>query len=113
MNDSDLIASVDNNNTNISMASWLMLLGGGTGATIGGTGILELDQDLVRRMRYQDKAVMLLLLFMYFVTLGFSASFAYRQALNNSPVTFYADPRFHDMVMEGRGLDTFLENFGG
>lgn len=89
----------------------LMALVGGTGATIGGTGNLELDQDLVRRMRYQDKAVMLLLLVMYFVTLGFSASFAYRQALNDSPVTFYADPRYHDIVSEGYDMDTFLEAF--
>jgi hypothetical protein len=101
------------NRTNVSMKEELFAIGGGTGATIGGTGILELDLDLVRRMRYQDKAVMILLLVMYFVTLGFSASFAYRQSLNNSPVTFYADPRFHDMVMEGRDRDTFLENFSG
>lgn len=110
MNDSQLVASVDNA-SDVSNKDVLMALGGGTGATIGGTGILELDQDLVRRMRYQDKAVMLLLLVMYFVTLGFSASFAYRQALNNSPVTFYADPRFHDMVAEGRDPDVFVENF--
>lgn len=112
MNDSQLIASV-NASEDVSTKAWLMALGGGTGATIGGTGVLELDQDLVRRMRYQDKAVMLLLLVMYFVTLGFSASFAYRQALNNSPVTFYADPRFHDMVAEGRDPDVFVESFSG
>merc|ERR1719424_2090623 len=113
MDDDELVASVEDNNTNVSDRDMLMDLGGGTGATIGGTGILELDQDLVRRMRYQDKAVMLLLLVMYFVTLGFSASFAYRQALNNSPVTFYSDPRYHDFVAEGRDQDTFLESFTG
>jgi len=110
-NDSQLIASVDNKN--VSNKEVLMALGGGTGASIGGTGVLEMDQDLVRRMRYQDKAVMLLLLFMYFVTLGFSASFSYKQALNNSPVTFYADPRYHDMVTEGHDQDVFLQNFTG
>merc|ERR1719424_1544055 len=113
MDDDELVASVEDNNTNVSDRDMLMDLGGGTGATIGGTGILELDQDLVRRMRYQDKAVMLLLLVMYFVTLSFSASFAYRQALNNSPVTFYSDPRYHDFVAEGRDQDTFLESFTG
>lgn len=106
----DLIASV-NNSQGVSFFEFLTALVGGTGATIGGTGDLQLDQDLVRRMRYQDKAVMLLLLVMYFVTLGFSASFAYRQALNDSPVTFYADPRYHDMVSEGHDVDTFLEAF--
>lgn len=89
----------------------LMALGGGMGANIGATGNLELDIDLIRRMRYQDKAVMLLLLFMYFVTLGCSTSFAYRQALNDSPVTFYADPRYHDMVAEGQDTDGFLDAF--
>jgi len=86
-------------------------LGGGTGATIGGTGSADLDRDLLRRMRYQDKAVMMLLLFMYFITLVFSANFAYRQALNDSPVRYYADPRFHDMVLEGNDVDRFLDTF--
>jgi len=108
--DGDLVANVDNEK-DVGIVGTLMALVGGTGATIGGTGNLELDQDLVRRMRYQDKAVMLLLLVMYFVTLGFSASFAYRQALNDSPVTFYADPRYHDMVSEGHDVDAFLEAF--
>lgn len=98
---------------NVTTFKWLVALAGGTGATIGATGILALDEDLVRRMRYQDKAVMFLLMVMYFLTLAFSASFAYRQALNDSPVTFYADPRYHDMVAEGRERSHFLDSFGG
>lgn len=111
MDDDELVASVEDNQTNVSEKDMLLDLGGGTGATIGGTGNLELDQDLVRRMRYQDKAVMILLLVMYFLVLAFSASFSYRQALNDSPVTFYADPRYHDMVAEGHDTETFLEAF--
>jgi len=108
--ESEFVAKVDNS-SGMTNKDVLLALGGGTGATIGGTGILDLDIDLVRRMRYQDKAVMVLLLVMYFITLCFSASFAYKTAINNSPVTFYADPRFHDMVVEGREQDAFLEVF--
>jgi hypothetical protein len=89
----------------------LMALGGGTGASIGGTGRSAVDRDLLRRMHYQDKAVMFLVLVVYLVALAFSANLTYRQATNNSPVTYYADPRFHNYVMEGHELDVFLEAF--
>jgi hypothetical protein len=62
-------------------------------------------------MHYQDKAVMFLVLIVYLVALAFSANLTYRQATNNSPVTYYADPRFHNYVMEGNELDVFLEAF--
>lgn len=86
-------------------------VGGGTGATIGGTGDPALDQDMIRRMRYQDKAVMMFLLAAYMGSLLFSATLAYRQATNNSPVTFYADPRYHSMVIDGSEADVFLDTF--
>jgi len=105
----DLVSADDK--SNVTKKDMLIDLVGGTGATIGGTGNLEIDRDLVRRMRYQDKAVMLLLLLMYFLVLGFSASFAYRQALNDSPISFYADPRFHDMAAEGSDQQLFLDAF--
>lgn len=89
----------------------LMALGGGTGASVGGTGNHMVDRDLLQRMHYQDKAVMLLVLAIYLVALWLSATLTYRQASNNSPVTYYADPRFHSVVMEGHDLDTFLETF--
>merc|ERR1740138_1077174 len=76
----------------------LMAIGGGTGATIGGTGSLHIDRDLLRRMHYQDKAVMLLVLAGYIVALAFSVSLTYRQASNHSPVTYYADPRYHILL---------------
>lgn len=112
-NNSERVIESADLDKNVTTRKWLMDLAGGTGATIGATGILDLDEDLVRRMRYQDKAVMCLLLVMYFLTLAFSASFAYRQALNDSPVTFYADPRYHDMMAEGREQNHFLESFAG
>lgn len=99
----------------MSWSEWivevLFAIGGGTGATIGGTGNPELDQDMVRRMRYQDKAVMLVLLVAYTGSLIFSASLAYRQASNNSPVTYYADPRQHNMVVDSPHLEHFLDTF--
>lgn len=89
----------------------LMALGGGTGASIGVSGSSSVDRDLLRRMHYQDKAVMILVLLVYMVALGFSANLTYRQASNNSPVTYYADPRFHNLVMEGEELEVFLDTF--
>lgn len=89
----------------------LMALGGGTGASIGGTSSAMVNRDLLRRMHYQDKAVMLLVVMVYFVALWFSATLTFRQACNNSPVTYYADPRFHNLVMEGNDLDVFLDAF--
>jgi len=71
-----------------------------------------MDQDLLRRLRYQDEATMVLLLLAYLVALAFSASIAYRQASNESPVTYYADPRSHQIVAEGHELPDFLEAFG-
>lgn len=89
----------------------LMDIGGGTGASVSGTGDTGMDQALLRRMRYQDKAVMLLLLMAYAGSLLFSASIAYRQAINDSPVTFYADPRFHNLTTDAEDVDSFLEIF--
>ncbi|CAK0809919.1 unnamed protein product [Prorocentrum cordatum] len=73
---------------------------------------VQLAQDLLRRLRYQDEATMVLLLLAYLVALAFSASIAYRQASNESPVTYYADPRSHQIVAEGHELPDFLEAFG-
>jgi hypothetical protein len=88
----------------------LMAIGGGTGASLG-TGTKMGDRDLMWRMHYQDKAVMLLVLVVYLVALVFSASVTYRQACNNIPVTYYADPRYHSLVAEGHDIDAFLDCF--
>jgi len=97
---------------NTSNATPLILaLAGGTGASIGGTGSAKVDRDLLRRMHYQDKAVMLLVLVVYMIALGFSMNLTYRQACNRSPVTYYADPRFHNLGMEGNDIDVFLSTF--
>jgi len=69
------------------------------------------DRDLLRRMHYQDKAVMCLVLVVYFVALAFSVSLTYRQACNSSPVTYYADPRYQNLAMQGHDLDMFLDTF--
>lgn len=94
-----------------NMKEVLYALGGGTGANIGGTGNVTVDMDLVRRMRYQDEAVMLVLLAAYFLTLFLSAVFAYREVLNNSRITYYADPRFFTCAVESASVDDFLMEF--
>jgi len=89
----------------------LVALGGGTGASIGGTGNRALDKDMATRMRCQDSAVMLLMVIVYMVTLFLLASLTYRRSHNNSQVTYYADPRFYQMVMEGHESPAFLDAF--
>jgi len=93
--------------------TWNLLLniGSGTGAAPGGTGDLVLDQELMRRMRLQDKVVMMLLLVAYLGCLAFSANLAYRQSLNNSPVTYYGDPRYYTQTIDTHDLEDFLEAF--
>mmetsp|Transcript_5582 Transcript_5582/g.13105 ORF Transcript_5582/g.13105 Transcript_5582/m.13105 type:complete len:585 (-) Transcript_5582:37-1791(-) len=91
--------------------SFFCALGGGTGATVGGTGLWFLDKDLANRMQVQDEAVLFLLLLIYFLTLIFSGAVAYRQAKNRSPVHFYADPRYDSAASEDKDPESFLEAF--
>jgi len=102
-------AAADDNPRNATPI--ILALAGGTGASISGAGTAKVDRDLLRRMHYQDKAVMCLVLVVYMVALAFSVSLTYRQATNNSPVTYYADPRYNSLVMEGNDLDAFLNAF--
>jgi hypothetical protein len=87
---------------------WLFALGGGTGASIGIPGSI-VHQSLLQRMQYQDKAVIFLVLMAYMVALCFSASLTYRDASNDSPVTYYS--RDHDNVIHGHDLDVCLDAF--
>jgi len=89
----------------------LVALGGGMGTAIGGTHSKGLSRDLERRMRYQDNAVIILLLVVYLATISLGLSFAFWQASNRSLVTYYADPRFYNAVTEGHDLDNFLDAF--
>lgn len=86
-------------------------IGGGTGATVGNTGSSVIDRDLVRRMHNQDTVVMVLLLTVYVCALVFCAAMEYCQSFNNSPITFYADPRFHIATASSHDLDEFLTAF--
>lgn len=94
-----------------STAKFFMALGGGTGASLSGVASKLFGEDLIQRMRLQDTAVILLMTAVYFAALLVTASVAYRQAHNNSSVTFYSDPRYHSMFAEGYELETFLDAF--
>lgn len=59
----------------------------------------------------EDKAVMVVLLSVYAGALAFSASLAYRHAGNSSPVTYYSDPRYHNLTFEAHDFEGFLETF--
>lgn len=88
----------------------LLAVGGGTGAGTG-TGGLEMDRDIIRRMRYQDKLVLALMVAAYFIAILFTASLAYRAASNNSSVKFYADPRVEPLMIDTADLDDFMNTF--
>jgi len=70
-----------------------------------------LDRDLISRMKVQDLTVMLLLLLVYYTTIGLSAVLAHRQAANSSRVKFYADPRQHFATADTADQQQFLEAF--
>jgi len=89
----------------------LAALGGGTGVRVGGLRHNELDRELLRRMRIQDKAVALAIVALYFAFLTFGFSAKYHDSHNESPVTYYADPRYHSLVAEGHDPDSFLDAF--
>jgi len=105
----------DPNTGSMPLADQLLLaLGGGTGALRGASGVHDhvLDQDIRRRMRYQDKAVLVMLLIVYLTTIGVGASLTYRQSCNDSPVLYYAKPQHHhDLMTEDAELPGFLEAF--
>mmetsp|Transcript_49480 Transcript_49480/g.143524 ORF Transcript_49480/g.143524 Transcript_49480/m.143524 type:complete len:408 (+) Transcript_49480:108-1331(+) len=107
--------SRDNASTGKVLSTWarsfLVSMGSGTGAAPGSTGDLALDHLIMQRMRFQDKVVMILLLVAYAGALAFSAYFTYRQSMNTSPVTYYADPRYYTQVTDGNELEDFLDAF--
>eukprot|EP00441_Pelagodinium_beii_P015696 CAMPEP_0197665950 /NCGR_PEP_ID=MMETSP1338-20131121/60977_1 /TAXON_ID=43686 ORGANISM="Pelagodinium beii, Strain RCC1491" /NCGR_SAMPLE_ID=MMETSP1338 /ASSEMBLY_ACC=CAM_ASM_000754 /LENGTH=372 /DNA_ID=CAMNT_0043244891 /DNA_START=97 /DNA_END=1212 /DNA_ORIENTATION=+ len=88
----------------------LLAIGGGTGAGAG-SGNATLDAEILQRMQYQDRVVLVLLLAAYFVALIFSATLIHRQATNASPIIYYADPRYSDAVVDSNDLDEYLEAF--
>lgn len=94
---------------NPSAKEILLAVGGGTGAGTGGS--IEMDREIIRRMRYQDKLVLALMVAVYFVAIIFTASLAYRAACNNSSVKFYADPRVEPLMIDSDDVDDFLVTF--
>jgi len=86
-------------------------MGSGTGAAVGGTGDLILDEELLRRIRFQNKVVVIMLLLGYVCCLAFGVVSSYRQSRNSSPVKYYADPRFYTHSVESEELEDFLSAF--
>lgn len=95
----------------LSAREILLAVGGGTGAGPSAGGDPEMDREMVHRTRCQDKVLLMLLLLAYFTSLFISASMAYRRATNDSPVKYYADPRFDDAVVDSLDVHEFLETF--
>lgn len=90
----------------------LLALGSGTGAVHGASGSDIAHRDMRSMMRYQDKAVLIMLFIVYSTTLGVGASLAYRQSCNDSLVEYYAHPGRHpDMSTEDTDFPGFVEAF--
>lgn len=91
---------------------WRLILAvaGGTGASVHEANLM-FRAELMRRMRLQDIAVMLLMLSVYLLLLLITASVTHHQAANSSRVTYYGDPRYHAVAMEGDDLEAFVDNF--
>lgn len=85
----------------------------GTGVVPGternSTGILR--QTLDFRARCQTEAVLVMLALTYMAVIVFALHSLYLQLQNDSPVTYYADPRYHSAAMDGDDLDDFLSTF--
>eukprot|EP00435_Cladocopium_sp_Y103_P041532 s1695_g11.t1 len=120
-NDTGLLAPLaEQPSFGFNWSRMLMAVAGGIGASVGNTGSINFDRDLIHRMKMQDLVVMCLLMFVYFATLSFSACLAHRQArrkrstldaANRSRVKFYADPRMYINTADQGGEEAFLEAF--
>lgn len=66
-------------------------------------------EEALRLQRLQALSVLLMVLMGYPGTLLVLLHLAYRKAANDSPVTYYANPRF---FTDDSGLEAFLEAFG-
>lgn len=95
------------------VTDWIFAVGGGTGASVSSNrkNVIRLNWDMQRRMRYQDDAVIVLLVVVYFVSLFFGLSFTYWQCVNTQSAVYYADPRFHNRVSSDHGIESFLAAF--
>jgi len=107
------LMSIAEKNANHSNRALLMALGGGIGASLGATGSRSSDLASLHRVRCQDTGVLLIITAMYFVALGFIASIMYRQAMNNSPVTYFCKPLYAEGggLMSGHSINNFVETF--
>lgn len=94
------------------MRQILMALGSGTGLSIeDGEADDQFNDEMMLRTTYQSSAVVLLLFLLYASAIISGLSFMYWRVKNNSPVTYYADPRYHSMVMEGHDRENFVDTF--
>eukprot|EP00440_Ansanella_granifera_P056067 gb/GFBE01060770.1/.p1 GENE.gb/GFBE01060770.1/~~gb/GFBE01060770.1/.p1 ORF type:complete len:363 (+),score=62.60 gb/GFBE01060770.1/:1-1089(+) len=106
----ELAALEANASAPLGLVQTLLALGGGTGAGVS-MGDRKLDMEQLRRMRCQDGLLIVFMLAAYYIALLLSASLSYRQAMNQSPVKYYGDPRVLDEVVESSNEEEFLEAF--
>lgn len=98
------------------MGTILLSLGGGTGLRppmqrTASAWARRMAADQERQARYQNEAVMILLIVVYMAFISSSLSVLYAQLRNRSLVTFYADPREDMLSINDHRLETFLDTF--
>lgn len=100
--------------TATSALSWgevLLAVGGGTGITAGRSGNSTLIHRSAEVARCQTTCVLFLMFVVYIAAIIVSLQSLYTKVQNDSPITFYADPRQSSACMVGEGLDEFLAAF--
>lgn len=85
----------------------LMAIGGG----IGANGEDMTNSNLRSRVHWQDRGILVLNIFIYFLSLALWATFTYRRATNNSPVTYFCQPSRVDGAISSHCIQDFLGTF--
>lgn len=89
----------------------LMALGGGVGVVMQQAMIPFLREEYESRSRYQNDALLLLIVVSYFVAIVVSLSYVHWKSHNRSSITYYASPGYIVAGMEGHDVIGFLTTF--
>eukprot|EP00451_Oxyrrhis_marina_P039281 CAMPEP_0204392040 /NCGR_PEP_ID=MMETSP0469-20131031/61552_1 /ASSEMBLY_ACC=CAM_ASM_000384 /TAXON_ID=2969 /ORGANISM="Oxyrrhis marina" /LENGTH=567 /DNA_ID=CAMNT_0051386005 /DNA_START=68 /DNA_END=1769 /DNA_ORIENTATION=+ len=80
--------------------------------TIADRGNPRVNREIMmRRLDFQDKCLLVMLLMVYLVTLALGWALVYRMSHNSAPIRFFSDPRYHLLTTEATDQAGFLGTF--
>mmetsp|Transcript_13963 Transcript_13963/g.33826 ORF Transcript_13963/g.33826 Transcript_13963/m.33826 type:complete len:438 (-) Transcript_13963:196-1509(-) len=80
--------------------------------TIADRGNPRINREIMmRRLDFQDKCLLVMLLLVYLVTLALGWALVYRMSHNSAPIRFFSDPRYHLLTTEATDQAGFLGTF--